>query len=284
MTCQFLSMDHISLTVKGIPDENTREMLIAHLLAFGFESFNEEETAIDAYIPEDKFSSDRLEEAISGFPGSGKLQWDWCRVSEKNWNAEWEKDYRPVLVAGRCFVRAPFHEKADPVDYDIVITPKMSFGTAHHESTRLMIEMMLQAPLEGKTVVDMGCGTAVLAILANKMGAECVYAIDNNEWAIKNALENVALNHAGKVSVIPGEAGVLAGLSADIILANINRNVLLEDVKAYVESLRNNGLLILSGFLETDAGLIDGEALKNGLEMMRKKVIDNWVAVSYRKK
>ncbi len=256
-------------------------ILVAELAALGFESFSEEDDALLAYIPQEDFSRQRLltVEALKKLDEQSALE---VRlIEDQNWNAVWESNYPPVTI-GNCHVRAPFHPENPSVRYDIVLDPKMAFGTAHHETTVLMIELLLSELCEGKRVLDMGCGTAVLAILASMKGAKEVTAIDNDDWANRNALENVALNHCTGIVVKQGDATALKSLPAfDLILANINKNILLQDMAAYAEVLKKRGRVFFSGFYTEDLEAIGREAGKHGLKFVTSKTKNNWVAAVF---
>jgi len=261
-----------------VSDDEMRSLLIAQLEAVGYESFVEEEEGLTAYIPENLFNEEILKEILGpAFKFSIKIQ------EERNWNEEWEKSYPSVLVAGRCYIRAPFHPHREDVELEITIEPKMAFGTAHHQTTAMMIEWALETSFEGLRVLDMGCGTGVLAILANKLGATYVMAVDNDEWAFRNSMENVKLNEAGACETFLGDASSIDGVIFDIIFANINRNILLHDMQHYSNSLRDGGCIFLSGFYEEDIPSVRQEAEKHFLIMEGIKQQSEWVALSMRK-
>jgi ribosomal protein L11 methyltransferase len=204
-------------------------------------------------------------------------------LDDKNWNEEWEKNYSPVLIAGKCFVRAPFHEPMPGIPHEIVIEPKMAFGTAHHETTQLMVEWLLEQDVEKKTVLDMGCGTGILAILANKLGASYVIGIDNDEWAWRNALENFSLNGVENGEALLGDAGKVEMGRYDLILANINRNILLRDLPIYAQGLKENGKILLSGFYESDRDAITAKAGEHSLRFNGIKSQNHWAAMLFSK-
>lgn len=262
-------------------DEEVRSLLIAALENAGFESFVETENELVAYILTERHEKHTVKKVMDDL----SLEGDILEViqEEKNWNEEWEKNYPPVTIAGKCHIRAPFHPEREDIPLNIIIEPKMSFGTAHHETTALMIEWLLEGDLEGKRLLDMGCGTGLLAILANKLGAANVMAVDNDEWAYRNALENVALNRATLCEVIQGDVKNIAGKKFEAILANINRNILLEDIPAYCRSLLPGGLLFLSGFYEQDIPAIAKVAEAMDMKPDGVKSRSNWVALCYRK-
>lgn len=258
------------------------ELLTSLLADAGFESFVENENgSLSAYIQSPLFTDElvaRLNSAeFSDYMASFSVE----HIADQNWNAVWESQYEPVLIDGRCKVRAPFHEVAPGVEFDIEIMPKMSFGTAHHETTKLMIQYMLDMQLQGKSLLDMGSGTAVLAILARMKGAFPVSAIDNDEWAYNNALENVQTNTFADIEVLLGDSATLPGKKYDIIFANINRNILLNDIPAYRKSLNENGKLFMSGFYTEDLPLIEAKAKEVGLSILSSRVENNWTAACF---
>lgn len=258
------------------------EIIIAELAEIGFESFAEEEDFILAYIPEKDFSKEKLF-SIAYFQHV-EPDPEIKLIEDQNWNAVWESNYPSVTIAGKCHVRAPFHEKNETVDFDILIHPKMAFGTAHHETTALMIELLLEKDCERKQVLDMGCGTGVLAILASMKGASGIDAIDNDEWSYRNTLENIELNNSKNISVRLGDAKLLESSGIyDLIIANINKNILLQDIRHYAKSLKKGGRLFLSGFYSEDLEDISREALMNGLNFAISKTKNNWVAAVFNK-
>jgi ribosomal protein L11 methyltransferase len=276
-------MEYIEVSISGISGEYT-DILIAELSESGFESFSEDDGGgLNAYIPSSSFdimsAANFLEERSSLLGFSYHVS----RIPQQNWNAVWESCYLPVLISGRCMIRAPFHEPDPSAEFDLVIEPKMSFGTAHHETTRLMIETILDTDLRGMKVLDMGCGTAVLAVLAAKMGAKQVVAVDNDEWAFENALENTARNNEEGICVIRGDAATVPAGDYNIILANINRNVLLDDMITYYSLLREGGLMILSGFYSEDNGIIIEKAGSLGFRHTGLRELNNWVVATFTK-
>ena len=275
-------MQFLELIFKPVTHDADKALLIAELLPLNFDSFNEEENALLAYISEDVFNKDLLDE-IGFLKEHPEVSYEIKPLEEKNWNQEWESNYQPVTIAGKCHVRAPFHPPAEEVQYEIVIEPKMAFGTAHHETTRLMAEWLMQLDVSDKDVLDMGCGTGILAILANKMGARSVKGIDNDEWAWRNAQENFRINGLSEDDVYLGDAAMIRQNEYDIILANINRNVLLQDMKLYSGGLRSDGKLLLSGFYEKDTEAIKNSTIESGLYFIRNGFLNNWAVVLLQK-
>ncbi len=256
------------------------ELIMARLGEAGFESFSENEEGLLAYIPSSQFDSAMLNNPML-WPEGVELEYTWAVIPEENWNAVWESNFEPVTLASRCYIRAPFHPALPEMEYEIVIEPKMSFGTAHHETTAQMIEYLIDLPVKGLSVLDMGCGTGVLAILAAMRGAEKVTAIDNDEWAYRNSFENVEKNKTTLIDVYLGDAALLKDLKFNLIIANINRNILLNDMEAYCRSLTSGGTLLMSGFYTQDLPAITASAGSFGLKYMGHKERNNWVAACF---
>ncbi len=274
-------MDYVEITCRLQPDSNISEVLIALLADLGFESFVENEGEVAAYIPLPSFTDD-IKQALDS-PGIRDLMESYRRktIADQNWNAVWESAYEPVVIDGRCMVRAPFHEKIGNIEFDILIMPKMSFGTAHHETTRLMVRYLLEMNLDGKSVLDMGCGTGVLAILAAMKGASPVVAIDNDEWAYENARENVSGNKVQPIEVLMGDASLIVGMHFNIVIANINRNILLSDLPAYRQCLPSKGMLLISGFYEEDLPVLREKASSINLEFKSMRTENRWTAACF---
>ena len=210
------------------------------------------------------------------------IQYTKNEVEQTNWNAEWEKNFKPIQVDDLVSIRAPFHENPH-LKYDIVIVPKMSFGTGHHETTHMMVQHLLALDLENKKVLDMGCGTGILAIFAEMKGANPVDAIDIDAWCYENSLENIARNNCSHITVFEGDSALLIDKKYDVIIANINRNILLEDMNIYANCLHENGVLLLSGFYQEDISMIDAEVSKYNLKLESFIERNNWVALKYNK-
>ncbi|MBO7464449.1 MAG: 50S ribosomal protein L11 methyltransferase [Bacteroidales bacterium] len=272
-------MRYIEIRCRVQPVAEGAEILTALLGEIGCDSFMEWEEGLLAYIPEKDFSESELKKI--SLPKESGIEWSYTvsRMEDKDWNAEWESHYEPVWIDRRCHIHAPFHDKAPEAEYDIVIEPKMSFGTAHHETPAQMISYLLEEPCSGKAVLDMGAGTGVLAILAWERGARPVTAIDIDEWAYNNMLENTQLNGADGIRCIMGDAGSIPDERYDIILANINRNILLQDMPCYVQHLNHGGTLMMSGFYEGgDWDAIRSRAESLGLEFSRIRSNNRWAA------
>ena len=262
------------------PLQPAADILIAELGEAGFESFVENETGIQAYIQKKEWFSDILKEIEVLRNSRFKIEHVFKEIEQENWNATWEQNFNPITVGDKCEVRAPFHVKSD-VAYDIIIEPKMSFGTGHHETTHMMLQFILDNDFEGKAVLDMGSGTGVLAILAEMKGAKSLDAIDIDNWCYLNAKENVERNSCQHIRVYEGDSSLLKNQKYDVILANINRNILLEDIPVYVKCLNSNGQLFLSGFYKKDIANITEICTDNGLVLEKNLEKNNWVAVKY---
>ncbi|GAA4311676.1 50S ribosomal protein L11 methyltransferase [Nibribacter koreensis] len=275
-------MDYIEVTFTSSPDYT--DILIAELGELGYDTFQETETGFQAYAPEDQFSEEALQEVVERYSFAGSFPYEVKRIAKQNWNEEWEKNFEALLISNQVSVRADFHPKPEGVKYDIVITPKMSFGTGHHETTTLMIENQLTINHVGTRVLDMGCGTGILAIMAEQLGAREVLAVDIEDWTVENAKENAERNACKTLDVRLGDASVLAGEAPfDIILANINRNVLLEDMPVYSELLKAQGPLVLSGFYTEDLPMLQEKAHECNLTFETSRTKNNWVSAIFRK-
>ncbi|MDT0646752.1 50S ribosomal protein L11 methyltransferase [Zunongwangia sp. F260] len=262
------------------PVQPASEILIAELGYLGFESFVENEDGVTGYIPSEEFEEDLFAGVHILQSDEFQIKYSREEIERVNWNEEWEKNFSPIIVDDICSVRAPFHPKPD-TDYDIVIEPKMSFGTGHHATTHMMIKLMLENEWKGKSVLDMGCGTGVLAILAAMKGAEKIEAIDIDNWCYLNTLENIQRNDCEHIDVEEGGAELLEGKKYDSILANINRNILLKDLPVYVKTLNRDGELYLSGFYTEDLKVIEKACIDLGLSYMNHVERNNWVAVKF---
>jgi len=256
------------------------EILIAELGYAGFESFVETENGVTAYIQKKEWNSDILNDVQILKSDEFKISYTFDEIEQTNWNEEWEKNFQPIIVDDVCTVRAPFHD-VPKTKYDIIIEPKMSFGTGHHETTHMMIQHILNNDFSNKSVLDMGCGTGVLAILAEMKGAVKIDAIDIDNWCYLNSLENVQRNNCKHISVYEGDASLLKEKTYDVIIANINRNILLADISKYVTCLKKEGLLFLSGFYKDDISIINKECSKYGLKLQESLEKNNWVSLKF---
>jgi ribosomal protein L11 methyltransferase len=271
---------YIGYEFKVTPLQPGVEILIAELGYAGFESFVETEAGVTAYIQKEEWNESILDDIQILNSEEFQIDFTFSDIEQVNWNAEWEKNFNPIIVDDVCSVRAPFHEKPN-TQYDIIIEPKMSFGTGHHETTHMMIQHILKNDFTNKSVLDMGCGTGVLAILAEIKGAKPIDAVDYDNWCYLNSLENVERNNCKNITVIEGDASVLKDKKYDIIIANINRNILLNDLETYVSSLNKKGILLLSGFYNDDITVIQEMCEKYLLKFDEKLERNHWVALKF---
>ena len=263
-------------------NETRREILIAYLSELDFESFDASGDLLQAFYPVGKIKAEEIHVILKEVPF--KVEFAEEEMPDINWNEEWEKNYfKPLLIHKKVLIRAPFHKKYPAADHEVVIEPNMAFGTGNHETTSMMIEHLLDIDIEGKTILDMGCGTGILGIFASMLGARKVTAIDIDEWAFKGTIENAKLNKVTNLKVQHGDASLLDKESYDLILANIQKNVILQDIEKYVSVLNDEGLLILSGFYKQDTKDIIGKASELLLTKIEIKAGNKWVAVSLRK-
>lgn len=263
-------MNHIQITIAAAEEE--QELLIAALAGLDATGFEQTEKELIAYFPEDQFRSYEVNALLQTRP------FTITTVAEKNWNEAWEQEFQPVVVENFCAIRAHFHPPAPGIPFEIIITPKMSFGTGHHATTYMMVEQMKELDFLDRTVFDFGTGTGILAILSEKMGARSVTAIDNDVWSINNARENIAINDCRKIELLSASV-VPAGKSFDLILANINRNVILENLQALKNASARGGKVLLSGLILEDEKEVVGAAAELSLLVARKKEKNNWISL-----
>jgi ribosomal protein L11 methyltransferase len=272
----FIMTNYIKISFP-VANEEQQEILLALLSEEGYDGFEETATDFNAYINENEFNEQQLIELLQPF----SINYTKEVIAPKNWNAEWESSYEPVIVDEFVAVRAHFHQSITTVQHEIVITPKMSFGTGHHATTWQVMKLMQGIDLNNKTVFDFGCGTAVLAILAEKLGASSVLAVDNDDWCIENSIENVEANHCKNITV--QKADVPSTQQFDIILANINRHILLQYIPMMAASLTANGSIIISGFYKDENQLLIDAASTHRLELITSSDRNNWSALLFRK-
>lgn len=262
--------------------ETVTDILSAMLAEIGFESFVRGEDALEAYVPQPLFSRSELDQVLTDLPLEVEISYTVQTMEDKNWNEEWEKNYfNPIVIGDECCIHSSFHQPEGTYRYPILIDPKMSFGTGHHQTTLLILKEILAMELSGKCVLDMGCGTGVLAILAAMKGAAPVTAIDIEEWAYNNAMENVVLNGMTSIRVLQGGAELLGEERYDVIFANINRNILLQDLPHYEAVLKQGGIIVMSGFYLDDLPAIRSRANELGLSFDHLKDMDRWVATTF---
>ena len=264
--------------------ETVNDVLAAVLGDPGFESFIEREGGLSAYIQQSLCNEEVIKNALNEFPlPDTEITYNYVEAEDKNWNEEWEKNFfQPIVIGNRCVIHSTFHHDVPKAEYDIVINPQMAFGTGHHETTSLIISELLNSELEGKSLLDMGCGTSILAILARMRGATPCTAIDIDEWCVRNSIENIELNKVTDIDVELGDAGTLQGKGPfDVVIANINRNILLNDMKQYVACMHPGSELYMSGFYVDDIPVIREEAERNGLNFIHHQEKNHWAAVKF---
>ncbi len=273
-------MDYLKCSFP-VSEREHRDRLLVSLIDLDFQGFEEDASFLYAYAPFSKTlidTADRIGQEL-GVPGPVRHE----RIQDQNWNARWESEFTPVVVDDFCTIRAAFHEISVTTSYEIIITPKMSFGTGHHDTTRLMIARMRQTPFQGKKVLDFGTGTGVLAILAAKLGASTVHAVDNDVWAYENAQENIAVNGCPDITIVHGTLGSIPPGSYDIILANINRHILLETMPELYRKLLPGGRVLMSGLLLQDADIVCEAAAAAGFVLHERQTGNNWLLLEFEK-
>ena len=275
-------MNYIEYDFTVSPTEMGAEILMAELAEVGFDSFEDTPIGIKAYIPKDSWNEQILEDIYLLSNPEFTISYQITEIEQVNWDEEWEKNFSPIVVEDLCTVRANFHPVPN-TRYDIVITPKMSFGTGHHETTYMMLQQLLPLSLEGTKVLDMGCGTGILAIMAALRGAHDITAIDIDPWCVENATENVQQNDCSFITIKEGDVSLIAGEQYNLILANINRNILLSDIPAYTQALLPQGLLLVSGFYEEDLPAIKEKCQEVGLTYLSHIERNRWVSAKFQR-
>lgn len=262
--------------------QEAQEILIAQLAQFSFDSFEETTEGLNAYSPTSEYSTQDVKSIQILNSEEFTITFETETIPDQNWNETWEKYYfDPIVIDNKCVIHSAFHKNVPKAQYNILIEPKMAFGTGHHETTGLMVKHIIEMDFTNKNVLDMGCGTGILGILAAMRGAKKVLGIDIEEWAFNNANENISSNNIKNMEVLCGDASLLGMEKFDVILANINRNILLEDISKYKQVLNNGGTLLLSGFYSNDLETIDKECSSNNLIKKTMQQDNNWVAVAY---
>ncbi|MBB5436697.1 ribosomal protein L11 methyltransferase [Pedobacter sp. AK017] len=265
-------------------EEYQQDLLIADLADIGFNTFEDTANGFIAFAAAGTYDEDQLKSLLEQYEGQFQYTYTVAEIAGKNWNEEWEKNFEPLIIADQCYVRATFHQSQPQYKYEIVIDPKMAFGTGHHQTTTMMIQYLLDADVADKTVLDMGCGTAILAILAAKKGAARLVAIDNDEVCYQSTIENAALNNIRNIEALCGSKEAIPEIAFDVILANINRNILLDQIPSYAAILKKQGNIFFSGFYESpDLDMIKAACEPFGIKYVDHKKIGDWVAAYFTK-
>ena len=270
-------MDYIELEIELDPLQPYGDILVAQLNEINFETFTFDKNFLKCYVQLDSFNKDQCLDIISSVSSQVKLQYFFKVIKQENWNAKWEKSFEPVQINSQCVIRADFHTSNSDIKHEIIITPKMSFGTGHHETTFLVINELFNINLKCMKVLDMGSGTGVLAIICSKLGADTVLGIDIDEWAYKNSIENSMLNNVENIEFVLGDVDKIGNKKFDVVIANINRNIILRDLHLYFKKLIKGGKLIISGFLEEDLKLVLNTAKNIGFQLINKKNKNKWL-------
>ena len=278
-------MKYFEVTFTTSPcNETVNDVVSALAGEIGFESFVEWENGVQAYIQQSLFDEEALKSMVAEFPlPDTKIEYTIVEAEDKDWNEEWEKNFfQPIVIGDRCCIHSTFHKDTPQTEYEILINPQMAFGTGHHETTSSIISELLEADLQGKSVLDMGCGTSILAILASMRGAGPITAIDIDDWCVNNSRDNIALNGIGNITVEWGDANLLKGREPfDVIIANINRNILLADMAQYAACMHSGSELYMSGFYVQDIPVIQEKAESLGMEFIHHREKNNWAAVKF---
>lgn len=276
-------MEYIEVDIKIEKSEVFSDIVVARLNEIEFETFLENDNGVRCYIQATLFDKKKLDIELDKIKQNTKLNFNINHVAQKNWNEEWEKNFKPVQINSHCLIRSEFHNNSGNFKDEIIITPKMSFGTGHHETTFLMINELYNLDLNDKSILDMGSGTGVLSIVASKNGAKQVVGIDIDEWAFQNSIDNAKLNNTENISFLHGDINLIENQDFDIILANINRNIIEKDIEGYYNLLIDKGDLLISGFLEEDVDFIINLSINNRFNVINKKNKGQWSMVHLRK-
>ena len=278
-------MKYFEVTFTTSPcNETVNDVVSALAGEIGFESFVEWENGVQAYIQQSLFDEEALKSMVADFPlPDTTVEYTVVEAEDKDWNEEWEKNFfQPIVIGDRCCIHSTFHKDTPQTEYEILINPQMAFGTGHHETTSSIISELLEADLQGKSVLDMGCGTSILAILASMRGADPITAIDIDDWCVNNSRDNIELNGINNITVEWGDANLLKGRAPfDVIIANINRNILLADMAQYAACMHSGSELFMSGFYVQDIPVIQEKAESLGMEFIHHREKNNWAAVKF---
>ena len=277
-------MHRVYKVLSFVCDQIITDILIAELSDIGFDSFLITDSGFEASISLDDFNQKILDELIDSYSSLGSITIHSRDVRDKNWNVEWEKNFQPIVVEDQCIVRATFHRIKQKYPIELIINPKMAFGTGHHETTYLMIQSQMNTDHNNKIVLDAGCGTGILSVLAEKLGAGKIIGFDIDHWAYENTIENISINSCNRIEVIEGKIEKIPSkYTFDIILANINLNVILEDLNTYYEFLATGGILILSGFLESDLNVLLKNIADLNLNLIEQNLRNKWMSIILKK-
>jgi ribosomal protein L11 methyltransferase len=278
----FEIMNYVASTFRSGNKDIDWEVLMAFLGEIGYESFEEIEDGVLAYIPQADFDNLKVENLLADKFKGFDISFTYETIQDRNWNEVWESNYDAVVISNRCLIRAPFHPSDPNMEFEILIEPQMSFGTAHHETTAMMIAYILEADLKNKEILDMGSGTGVLAILASMKGAKFIDAIDIEEWAYKNCVANTEKNNVTNVKVVQGDASCIIN-KYDVIFANINLNILVQDMEVYASAMNADGIIYFSGFYQADLTKLERAANKANLQLVGSMEKNNWMAATFLK-
>ncbi len=277
-------MQYSEVAIKIEPySQQNAEIITALLAELGFDSFSDTENGLLAYIPKKQLNRSDLESVISNLTLGCDISYNLNQVKEQNWNKEWESNFSPISIENLCYIRAPFHKSETGYKLEVTIEPKMSFGTGHHQTTWLMAREIFSLDIKNKRVLDMGCGTGILAIIAEKLGASEVTAIDNDDWAFRNAEENVAMNNCSKITTILGDAAQINQAKFDVVLANINLNILLSDFETYFNSVTDGGKILMSGILTNDIETLKAHVNRFRCKLISEKKKNDWALIAIEK-
>ncbi len=278
-----MSDSSLTIQVSIAASADIAEILMAELAEIGFDIFEENSKGIDAFCLESLFDEAQMKEIFDRYIGLGSIDYTLQKIEKQNWNEVWETNYEPIRISDKVFIRASFHEPEAGFQLDIVINPKMSFGTGHHETTSLMVENLFSIDLNGKTVLDAGTGTGILAFVANKLGASKVRGFDIDDWSVENSIENAALNNCEDIPFVKGTIREEDATTYDVLIANINRNILLDEMEEYGNRLVSGGYLLLSGFYTQDVSTLEKKAASFGIQKIKSLEKNNWVSMLLKK-
>tara|TARA_B110000240_G_scaffold189220_1_gene228968 strand:- start:932 stop:1762 length:831 start_codon:yes stop_codon:yes gene_type:complete len=276
-------MSYTELTVELKPMQPFADILVARLNEINYETFLLEENILKCYIQTSILQKNESIDIILSLSDQTKINYFFNKIDKKNWNAKWEESFSPVKINSNCIIRADFHKENKDIEHEIVITPKMSFGTGHHETTFLMSNEIFNIKLTNLSILDMGSGTGVLSIISSKLGAKEVMAIDIDEWAYENSIENSILNNTNNINFFNGDVSLISNKNFDCILANINRNIILRDLVTYYKSLIKGGKLLISGFLVEDFDIVNKKINEIGFKLINKKNKNKWLMLHLEK-